>query len=426
MNAPATVIAASRAERVQHVESSLGIKAWLVEDYAVPLVAMDFAMRGGAAQDPADKPGVASMLSGLLDEGAGSLDAHAYQQALDELAIRIGFGADRDAFSGRMQTLARHTAKAFELLRLAVCEARLDEEPLARVRGQMAANLRNDLNDPDSMAARAFRAAAFPGHPYGRPAGGEISSLDTITRHDLDTMRAHTFARDNLVIGVVGAIDAATLAKHLDEVFGALPARGQLTIVPPVEMAGVGTRQVLDIDVPQANIRFGRNGIARKDANFIPAVVVNHILGGGAFTARLFREVREKRGLAYSVYSQMQTLAQTATLMGGTSTKNERAGESLAVITEQIRDLGAQGPTDDELAKAKLYLTGSYALGFDTSTKIASQLVHLQLEGFAASWLDERNAAIDAVTPEAAAIAAKILFGDGSLLVTIAGRPEGL
>ncbi|HXN88870.1 MAG TPA: insulinase family protein, partial [Methylocella sp.] len=241
---------------------------------------------------------------------------------------------------------------------------------------------------------------------------------------NLIEMRAATFARDNLKIAAVGAIDAATLAGHLDDVFGRLPEKASLNLVAPGAFSGTGTRHVDPIDVPQSTIRFGREGLARRDPDFIPAMVVNHILGGGIFSARLFREVREKRGLAYSVYSQLVTYDHAAMFYGGTSTKNERAAQSMAVIEKEISSLSDFGPTEEELDKAKKYLIGSYALRFDTSTKIAGQLVNLQSEGFGVEYLNERNKLIAAVTMDDAKRASKRLFGDTKLLVTAAGNPE--
>ena len=420
--APAT----SRAENVQRVKTPGGLEAWLVENYAVPLVAMEFAVRGGAAQDPVGKPGLATMLAGLLDEGAGPHDAKEFHRAIDDLAIHLGFGADRDSISGHLQTLSRNTDAAFDLLRLAVAEARLESDAIERVRGQIVAELRREANDPEWMVARAFREAAFPGHPYGRPVRGEMATIDALQRDDLVAMRDRVFARKDLKIAVVGAIDAATLATRLDETFGAWKAENDLTPVAATTIANVGQRKVVPLDIPQSAMRFGRPGLSKTDPDYFAAVVVNHILGGGTFTARLFREVREKRGLAYSVYSQLNEYDRCPMLLGGNSTKNERAGESLRVIEEQFRELGETGPTADELDKAQKYLIGSYALRFDTSTKIAGQLVNLQLDGFDPNYLDERNAKIAAVTLEDAKLAAKRLLGDGSLLVAVAGKPEGL
>jgi zinc protease len=424
MNAVAAAETPSRASTVQKVVSKGAIEAWLVEDYAIPLVALEFAFKGGATQDPIGKPGAATLLSGLLDEGAGAYNSEGFHRALDEDAIEMSFSADHDILTGRMQSLSRNSARAFALLQLVVTAARLDAESFARVVSQIAAGLKREANDPDFVAGRSFRALAYPNHSYGLPVRGELSTLPTLTRANLIEMRAATFARDNLKIAAVGAIDAATLAGHLDDVFGRLPEKASLNLVAPGAFSGTGTRHVDPIDVPQSTIRFGREGLARRDPDFIPAMVVNHILGGGIFSARLFREVREKRGLAYSVYSQLVTYDHAAMFYGGTSTKNERAAESMAVIEKEISSLSDFGPTEEELDKAKKYLIGSYALRFDTSTKIAGQLVNLQSEGFGVEYLDERNKLIAAVTMEDAKRASKRLFGDSKLLVTVAGNPE--
>lgn len=416
----------SRAAAVQEIRTPGGLSAWLVEDYAVPLVAVQFAFRGGASQDPVERPGLATLLGGLLDEGAGPYDSAGFHEAMDDLAVHLHFSVDRDHLAGHFQTLTRNLDPAFELMRLALCEARLEQAPIDRVVSQLVASLKRELKDPDAVASRTFRAAAFPDHPYGRAARGEIDTLPRIGRDDLVAMRANMLARDTLAIAVVGAIDAKTLAAKLDATFGALPERANLAPVPPAVMGGVGQRIVTDIDVPQATIRFGRPGVERDDPDFMAAVVVNHILGGGAFTARLFREVREKRGLAYSVYSHLQNYDHAALLVGATSTKNERAAESLEVIQEQIADLVANGPTEDELAKARKFLIGSYALRFDTSTKIAGNLMQLQLEGRPTAYLDQRNRLVAAVGLDDARRAARKMLGDGKLLVALAGRPTGM
>lgn len=425
MNALTPPPAPSRAAAVQKVRTPGGLEVWLVEDYAVPLVAFQFAFKGGAAQDPAGLPGVAHMLSGMLDEGAGPYDSDAFHRALDDLAVELSFHADMDNVHGQMKTLSRHVDKAFDLLRLAVCEPRLDADAVERVRSQIVAGLKHEAKDPARVAGRAFRNAAFPGHPYGRPTEGSLESVARIARDDLDGMRRKIFARDNVKIAAVGAIDATRLGALVDAAFADLPAAASLTAIPDVTPTA-GGRTIIDLDVPQSTIRFGLPGVARHDPDFIAAVVVNHILGGGSFSARLFKEVREKRGLAYSVHSQLSTYDHAALFTGGTSTKNERAAESLAVIEEEIAKLVAQGPDDEELDKAKKYLIGSYALRFDTSTKIAGNLLGLQTDGLPVEYLDMRNGLIAAVGMEDVRRVARRLFDGKSLLVTVAGRPDGM
>ncbi|MHB2167030.1 M16 family metallopeptidase [Alsobacter sp. R-9] len=426
MNAPVTRVDKSHASRIQRVVSPGGIEAWLVEDYTVPLMALEFSVPGGSSQDPAGKPGVGYFLSGLLDEGAGPYDSAAFHERLDEYAIELRFHADRDRLSGHLRTLVKHRAEAFDMLRLAVTQARLDDEPLERVRAQIEAGIRHEINDPDSMVGRLFFETAFPGHPYGRPVHGTLESLPTITREDLVAYRDRVLTRANLKLGVVGAIDAASLGAELDRTFGELPAAGVLLPVPDVVAEGRGECKVVELDIPQSSLRFGAPGLSRNDPDWIPAVVVNHVLGGGVFSSRLFREVREKRGLAYSVWSQLAPFEHAALHLGGTSTKNERVAESLAVIEDEIRSLIEKGPDAEELEKARKYLIGSYALNFDTSTKIASQLVRIQVEGLGIDYMDRRNGLVGAVTGEDTARTARRLYGDGRLLVAVVGKPQGL
>ncbi|MGD0719814.1 MAG: pitrilysin family protein [Roseiarcus sp.] len=427
MNAPVASRTLSRAVNVQEIVTPRGVKAWLVEDYAVPLLSLEFGFKGGAAQDPPGKTGSATMLAALLDEGAGDLDSQAFQQALDEKAIEISFNCDRDHLGGRMRALIRNADRAAELLRLAINAPRLDAAPIVRVREQLSASLRHEANDPGSLAGRTWRARSFAGHPYGAPTNGTLESLAGVERADLVALAGRLVNRSLLHVGIVGAIDAERAARLIDRAFADLPASGALTPVAEATFAGIGTTEIVDLDVPQSTIRFGRPSFPRHDPDYMTSVLAAHILGGGTgLSSRLFREVREKRGLAYSVSTSISTLDHASFLHGGTSTKNERAKESLDVIVAEILDLAHHGPTDEELVKGKKYLVGSYPLRFDTSAKIAGQLVHIQMDGFSPEWLIERNRLIEAVTMEDARRVCARLFGDGAMSVAIVGRPVGL
>ncbi len=414
------------AVNVKVVTTPRGLLVWFVESSAVPLVSLEFAVRGGAAQDEADKAGLGMMMSALLDEGAGDLNSQAFQQALDESAIEMSFHNDRDHMTGRMRTLTKNLDRAAELLRLAVNAPRFDEEPFLRVREHFNARLRHDINDPGSVASRAWRANAFAGHPYGQPPDGSLETLARLDRQDLVRAAKRTLARDNLVITVVGAIDEKGAAALADNIFADLPSSGALKAVAEAPFASLGKVEVISLDVPQSTIRFGRPGLKRDDPDFIASVVASHVLGGsGNMTSRLFREVREKRGLAYTVFGNFHALDHSGYYYGGTTTKNERAKESFEVASAEIRDVALNGLSEDELEKGKTFLIGSYPLRFDTSLKIASQLTHIQLEGRSPDWLVERNRQIAAVTKASLKRAAERAFRDGSLYTVVVGKPEG-
>jgi zinc protease len=413
------------ATTIERVVSPGGIEAWLVHESAVPLIAVDFAFVGGAIQDPPGKAGTSVMVASLLDEGAGDFDSQAFHQRLERKAVELNFETERDVIRGSLRTLTENRDEAFDDLRLSLTAPRFDPAAVEIIRGQVLSLVRRAASNPADMARQRWWEIAFADHPYGRPANGTSESVPTITADDLKAYARRVFARENLKVAVVGDIDAEAVKAMLDRVFGALPAKAELTTVASVSPQGLGRRIVIKFDVPQAVVAFGGAGIARKDPDFMAAYIVNHILGGGAFSSRLYQEVREKRGLAYSVYDSLVWLNHSALFLGGTATRADHAGEALDLIEQEIHRLAQGGPTEAELAKAKAYLNGSFALNLDSSAKIASLLVQLQLDDIGIDYFTRRPALIEAVTLADARRVAKRLL-DGGLLVTVVGRPAGL
>jgi zinc protease len=421
----AAVTAADAASKIEAITSPGGIKAWLVREPSIPIVALDYAFTGGANADPADKPGLATMVGSLLDEGAGKLDSRAFQEMLEERAVQLGFAANRDQFRGSLHSLTANLDEAVDMLRLALTEPRFDDEPVARIRDQLQAQLVRNSTNPNDIANRAWWAAAFPGHPYGRPSNGTRDSLAAITVDDLKQYVRDVFARDTLTIGIVGDLDAEKAGKIIDRIFGGLPEKAKLKPVPPAVMAGLGERIVVNLDVPQTVINFGEPGLARSDPDFFAAYIVNYIYGGGTMSSRLYREVREKRGLAYGIRSSLVWMEAADIVSGGTATRGDRAAETLSLIDEQTKRMAADGPTQEELDKAKAYLKGSYAIAFDTSSKIAGQIVQIQLDKLGMDYPEKRNAMIEAVTLADAKRVAKRLL-DTKMLTVVVGRAQGL
>jgi zinc protease len=413
------------ATKIERIVSPGGIVAWLVREPSVPLIAFDFAFRGGANQDPPDKAGVATMAASLLDEGAGDIDSKDFHERVEAKAIEMSFTATRDYVSGSLRTLTENQDEAFDLLKLALTAPHFDEEDVERIREQTLSDLRRGTTSPNELASRRWWATAFAGHPYARPPRGTLESVPTITPEDLKAFVRKVFARDNLKIAIVGNIEAAAAGTLVDRVFGSLPARSVLVPVATASPQGLGQKIAIDLDVPQSVLIIGGAGILRKDPDFMPGFVLNHVLGGSAFSSRLYKEVREARGLAYSVYSAIMPLDHTALFLSGTATRSDRTDQALEVMLAEIRKLAETGPTEEELAKAKSFLTGSFALRFDTSTKIAEQLVLIQLDDLDTDYIDKRNGFIDAVTMADVKRVAKRLL-DANMLVTVVGKPPVL
>ncbi|MGK2921448.1 MAG: M16 family metallopeptidase [Methyloceanibacter sp.] len=409
--------------KIQEVTSPGGIKAWLVESHVNPLIAIRFAFVGGASQDSSGKDGQAYFVTSMMDEGAGELDASAFQEREQALAMRMDFDAGRDVMLGNIQTLTENKDEVFDLVRLAMSKPRFDEDALERVRAQILAGLKFDENDPETVASLAWDRLAFHDHPYGRPVKGTMASIATITSEDLHDYVRRVFARDKLVVSVVGDITAEELGKALDQLFGDLPERSELVQVAEARPPLGPTREVIVMDVPQSVAQFGHRGIARDDDDFIAAYVLNYIIGGGGFSSRLMEEVREKRGLAYSVYSNLYPYRHGAVFVGNVATKNEAVGQSLTVIQDELMRLAEQGPSDEELDSAKAYLTGAYALRFESSSSIASQLLWIQIEDLGIDYITKRNALVEAVTMDDIKHVAKRLLAADQLITTIVGKP---
>jgi zinc protease len=413
------------AMTIEKIVSPAGIEAWLVREKAIPLVTLNYAFHGGATQDETDKAGTAHLVADLLDEGAGDLDSKAFHERLENHAIELGFQVGRDYFHGSLRSLNEHRDEAFELLRLALTNPRFDTDAVERVRGQELASLQRDTTNPNDLASRRWWQTAFPDHPYGRESKGTLETMPRITADDLRGYVRRVFARNELKISIVGDVDAKTAGALIDRAFAGLPAENDLKPVANATPTGLGRRIVINVDVPQAVVTFGGQGIARHDPEFMAAYVVNHILGGGSFSSRLYREVREKRGLAYGVSDSLVWFRRAAVVLGGTATRADRTADALAVIEHEVKRMADEGPTPDELAAAKSFLKGSYALTLDTSAKIAAQLTQIQIDDLGIDYIQRRGALIDGVTIEDAKRVARRLYG-GGMLVTVAGRPKGL
>jgi zinc protease len=415
----AASVPASAAAKIQRLVSPGGIEAWFVQDATVPLVAMEYAFTGGSTQDPAGKPGVGSFASNMLDEGAGDLDSNTFHERLERRAISMNFSVTRDYFRGSMRMLKEDSGEAFDLLRLALTSPRFDTEPLERVRSQMVSNARRETTNPVAIAGHRFWEQAYGTHPYAWQPNGTLESLPTIQAADLKDYTHRVLAKDTLKVAVVGDIDAETLGKLLDITFGALPAKANLTSVPAIEAAKPPQHAFVMLDVPQSSINFGGPGIARNDPDFMAAYIVNHILGGGTLSSRLYKEVREKRGLAYSVSQSLIWMNKSSIFAGTTATRADKATETLDTITSEIARMGREGPTQQELDEAKSYLKGSQMLALDTSSKIANALVQYQLDNLGIDYIEKRNAIVDAVTLDDAKRVAKRIWGQGLLSVSV-------
>jgi zinc protease len=415
-----------RAFAIERVKSPVGIEAWLVRDHTNPIISVRFAFRGGSALDPKGLGGLANMAASLLDEGAGEIDSKSFQGTLEDLVISLRFSAQRDVLGGRLVTLVENSKTAFKLLKLALQSPRFDPEPVERIRSQILSGIRQSTENPGAIASKALFKKLFPDHPYGQSVSGTEASVTAITRNDLIAFTKNRLARNNLIIGVVGDISAEILKKTLDDIFGELPNEAAPWKIPEAKPKSDGFTLVVKKNIPQSSILFADEGLKRSHPDFYAAYLMNYILGGGGFTSRLYSTIREKRGLAYSVYSSLHPLERSGLLFGGAGTSNARVSETLHLLRYEWRRMAENGVTHKELSDAKTYLTGSYPLRFTSSGSIAAMLVSIQTDNLGIDYMSRRNDLIKSVKIKAVNRIAKTLLRPDHLNIVIVGEPKGL
>ena len=414
------------ALEIKKVFSPNGIEAWLVRDSSLPMLTINFAFRGGYVYDRPEKAGLSNLVSSLLDEGAGKLDSATFQEQLQQHSIRMSFSAGRDRFWGSLKVLTTKRAQAIKLLRLALTKPRFDEEPIERIRENTLANLKRWSTNPHYIANQTWQKAVFGDHPYGVPSQGTRETNIKISRNDLVNFVAKRFARNLLIVGVAGDISPAELSPLLDQVFGDLPKRTTLPKLPNVDLNLTGQTHVIQFDVPQSSIHFGQLGLKRNNPSWYTLLIMNHILGGTGFSSRLYNEVREKRGLAYSVGTGLQPTHLAPLIFGRAATKNEKVSESLHTIRTEWQRMQTHGVTEAELSQAKAYLIGSFPLRFSSTYRIAQMLVSIQYYSLGINYTIERPKFIRAVTNTDISRLAKLLLRPNELTFVIVGKPTGV
>lgn len=410
---------------IQEVTSPGGIKAWLVEDHNIPFTALELQFKGGSSLEAPDKRGVVNLMTATLEEGAGEMDSKAFAEARDALAAGISFDSGADSVGVSAKFLTENRDQAIELMREALVNPRFDQEAVDRVREQVLSNLRANEKDPGTLASETFDALAFGDHPYATTGDGTLETVTKLTRDDVVAAHKAALARDRVFVAASGDITAEELGKLLDRLLGDLPATGapQPGIAPWLLPPGV---TVVDFPTPQSTVFFGQAGIPRDDPDFFPAFILNEVIGGGRFTARLMTEVREKRGLTYGIGTYLVNMEHADMLLGQFSASNDKVAEAIKVVQEEWGRLVNEGVTPEELETTKTYLTGSYPLRFDGNGPIASILVGMQMDGMPIDYVTTRNAKIEAVTAEDIKRVAARLFQPEALQFVVAGQPEGM
>jgi zinc protease len=411
---------------IQTLKTPNGVDAWLVEDHNIPFVALELRFIGGASIEPMEKRGVATLMTGLLEEGSGDMDAQAFATAREGLAASFGYDVYDDALSISAKMLTENRDAAAALLKQSLLSPRFDPDAVERVRAQILSILASNEKNPRDIASSHFYELAYPDHPYGKSYEGSPETVSALTREDLIEIHRQILVKDRVIVSAVGDITSDELVQLIDMLLDGLPQTSDHALPPPIQDALSGGVDVVDFPTPQSFVLFGHDGIAQSDQDFFAAYILNHILGGGGFESRLMTEVREKRGLTYGIGTFLVSRDYSELLMGQVSSANDTVAQAIEVIRDEWRKMANAGVTADELTAAKTYLTGAYPLRFDGNGPIANILVGMQRMGLSPDYIKTRNERINAITLEDINRVAKRILKPDDLYFLVVGQPTGL
>lgn len=404
---------------VKALNAIKGVPVWFAEDHTLPMLAVTASFPAGSAYDPPGKAGMAAFAAALLDEGAGSLSSDAFQSALAAHGIRLEAEAGRDVTTVTLVTLSANAKEAFRLLAMALAHPRFDGDAVARVRDRLLQDIALAGADPSEVAENGFYSLYFGPYTYGRPVRGDLHGLRTITSEELRTFTSSHWVRGGLRIAAAGDVSPADLGALLRAAFGGLPATQPQPPPAPVR-AGAPGLHILPMDVVQPAIVFGLPGLMRSDRDFAAAEIANYILGGSE-ASRLLADLRDDRGLVYDVSTELAAYRRAGILIGRIATRQSAVRRSVDAVRDAMRRFASDGPTGQELADAKLYLTGSFALALASNADMAARLNLLQQEGLPLDYIDRRSDSLNAVTLDDVNRVARRLFDPAKMTIVVAG-----
>ena len=383
--------AASATPDIQHWQSASGAKVLFVENHDIPMLDVSVGIPAGSSFDSGDQSGVAGLTHHLLDFGAEGLSEDDIARGMADIGAQFGGGFDQDRASLSLRTLssAAERDKALDIMARVLQHPLFPEAILTREKARLIAALKEAETKPESIADKAFHKAVYGSHPYSLPVSGEVASVEKITVQDLRAFYAAHYRASGAVVALMGDVTRAQAEAIAEQLTGQLPRGAAPAALPEVITKINASEQRIAHPASQSHILVGVPGMARNDPDYFTLYVGNHILGGGGFVSRLMSEVREKRGMAYSVYSYFMPLKQPGAFQIGLQTKKAQADEALQLVRDTLAEFIAQGPTEKELLAAKQNIIGGFPLRIDSNRKILDYLSIIGFYNLPLTYLDD-------------------------------------
>ena len=407
----------------QALESEKGIKFWLIEDNSLPLISLSFLFKGGSILDPDGNEGVTNLMTSLLDEGTESFSSSEFKLSMKENGVKLSFSASKEKINGTFQVVRSQIQEGFWLLQESINKPTFPINEINKVKSQIEASIKIDESNVSNIASDKFNEFFFKEKKLKKKIKGNVDSLNKIKRSDIIKIYKKSITKNNLVIGISGQINAEQAKKYVDYVFGSLPVNEKRLSVDNLSELNKGTK-IIKMETPQTTVVFGQKGVSRKNKDYFAARIINYVLGGGGFQSRLYKEIREKKGLVYSVYSYLLPFEKTGIILGGFQTRNKSVNETIGKVKDEWKKIKKNGISKQELINAKTYFKGSFSRNFTSTLSIANLLMVVQYYDLGENYFVNRDLMIDNIKLNHVNKLADELFNSDELFFMVVGKPE--
>jgi zinc protease len=398
----AATLNAAASPRIQHWQTANGARVLFVEAHELPMVQLRVVFDAGSARDTADRSGLASLTNAMLSQGAGGLDTDQIATRFEDLGAEFGSESLRDMGLVELRSLSESArlGPAAELLGTVLARPDFPADALARERTRFLTALEQERQSPDAVAEKLFYQRLYRDHPYALNPNGTRAGISAITDVDLRAFHSRYYVGSNAVVAIIGDLDVAAARKLADTLVGRLPQGERAPELPAVSALPKPDEQRVTFPSSQSHVLIGEPGMNRGDPDYFALYVGNYVLGGGGLVSRLSDEVREKNGLAYSVYSYFIPMRVAGPFLIGLQTRNAQTGRALELARTTVAGFVQNGPTAEELDAARRNLTGGFPLRIDSNKKIAEYLSVIGFYDLPLTYLDDFIGKVEAVTVE--------------------------
>ncbi|MFP6682422.1 MAG: pitrilysin family protein [Gammaproteobacteria bacterium] len=408
---------------IQHWVTETGARVYFVEAPEIPILDIRFIFEAGSSRDESN-PGLAKLTSGLINEGAGELDANLFNERIAETGAMFSTGALRDMAWVSLRSLSdeKYLNPALVLMEAALSSPRFDTDAFARDIANTLVAIKQETQSPRAIASKAFYKAVYGTHPYASPMSGTEESVRAISSEEVRAFHRQYYVAKNATVAIVGAVSRAQAERIATQLSKNIVSGESAPALPPVAGLSDGANQYIEFPSIQSHVRIGQPGLKRGDPDYFPLLVGNHVLGGGGLVSILFDEVREKRGLSYSVNSHFVPMAELGPFTASLQTDGSQAEEAISVLRDEINKFVTNGPTPQALDAAKQNLIGGFPLRIASNSKTLEYLAMIGFYHLPLNYLETFADHIAAVTVDAVRSAFKRRLDPKKMMLVVVGR----